>query len=96
MKLAPSILIKPIIQSDNKSTDTPLYTELKNSNLLTDLYHKCEHEPDFDCEFLNVAHDHSENENTIDSEFEDDFLDEFNDNIWDVDIYDPYLESTYY
>jgi hypothetical protein len=100
MKLTPSLLIKAVkknnTQSDKNSSIASFATEIQNSNHLTDLYHKCEYEPDFDCEFLHAGHDRRENESIIDSESEDELLDEFNDNMWDVDIYDPYLESTYY
>ena len=67
-----------------------------NSKLLGNLYHKSEDEPDFDCEFLHAAHDLNEYESIIDPESDDQLLDEFNDNQWDADIYDPYVESTYY
>ncbi|MCP2029728.1 hypothetical protein L1276_004922 [Flavobacterium sp. HSC-32F16] len=86
-----------ITQSDVHFSDAAIQSEMHNSNLLTDLYRKYDDEPDFDCEFLcDAAFDQHKDENIIDPESEDDFLDEFNDNQWDADIYDPYLESTYY
>ncbi|UPZ14808.1 hypothetical protein [Flavobacterium humidisoli] len=83
-------------QSDMNFTDTAIQPDIQNSNLLSYLYHKSEDEPDFDCEFLHAAHDLNENESIIDPESDDELLDEFNDNQWDADIYDPYVESTYY
>ncbi|MCR4033793.1 MULTISPECIES: hypothetical protein [Flavobacterium] len=67
----------------------------KSTSQLADLYQRHDDEPDFDCEFLKgISHDHSEN--IIDLEPEEDHTDDYNDNQWDADIYDPYLESTYY
>lgn len=83
-------------QSNSNFSDAATQREIQNLDLLTDLYRKFEDEPDFDCEFLHAAHNQSENESIIDPESEDDLLDEFDDNQWDADIYDPYLESTYY
>lgn len=83
-------------QSEADFSDATFNSNMQNSNLLTDLYHKHDDEPDFDCEFLSTAHDNSEIESIIDPESEDELLDEFNDNQWDADTYDPYLESTYY
>ncbi|HEY1194882.1 hypothetical protein [Flavobacterium sp.] len=60
-----------------------------------DLYLKYDDEPDFDCEFLqDITHD--SNENVIDVDSEEDLMDDYNDDQWDAEIYDPYLESTYY
>ncbi len=69
---------------------------LKSRVNCPDLYQKSDDEPDFDCEFLYASTDGIENESIIDPDPEDERLDEFNDNQWDADIYDPYLESTYY
>lgn len=82
-----------------KANITPVIEVIQSFNpdseFITDLYHRCYDEPDFDCEFLNsVSYDSSES--IIDIESEDELTDEFNDNQWDVEIYDPYLESTYY
>lgn len=90
-----------VIQSVKKfevqsETNFSLQPETQFENLLTDLYQKYDDEPDFDCEFLWASNDRSENESTIDPESEDDLTDQFDDNQWDVAIYDPYLESTYY
>jgi hypothetical protein len=82
-------------QSDMNFTNTAIQ-HIQNSKLLGNLYHKSEDEPDFDCEFLHAAHDLNEYESIIDPESDDQLLDEFNDNQWDADIYDPYVESTYY
>ncbi|WP_167443816.1 hypothetical protein [Flavobacterium cutihirudinis] len=54
------------------------------------MYHKHEDEPDFDREFLQgISYDYIEN--TVDLETEEEDTDEYNDNLWDADIYDPYL-----
>lgn len=85
------------IQSDDNSTHTASHTKENNLNILADLYRKNDDEPDFDCEFLSAGiDDYTEEENIIDPDSEDELLDEFNDNQWDANIYDPYLESTYY
>lgn len=84
------------IQSDNHLADVEFQNGIQNENFLTDSYPLFDDEPDFDCEFLSSSHDWNESENTIDAESEDDLADEFNDNQWDADIYDPYMESAYY
>mgnify|MGYP003575683337 FL=1 len=83
------------IQSNANMIDAEFYSERQTSTSL-DLYQKYEDEPDFDCEFLNGISYNEETENTIDAETDEDFADLYNDNQWDVDIYDPYLESTYF
>lgn len=83
------------IQSNTDLIDAEFYSEKQTSTSL-DLYHKHEDEPDFDCEFLHGISYNEETENTIDAEADEDFADLYNDNQWDVDIYDPYLESTYF
>ena len=84
------------IESGTNFADGAFHLQAQNENLLTDLYSKSDDEPDFDCEFLDTAYNCSENESLIDLDSEDDLADQFNDNQWDADIYDPYLESTYY
>jgi len=84
------------IKIESGTTYETFHLEAHNENLLTDLYSRSDDEPDFDCEFLGTAYSCSENENIIDLESEDELTDQFNDNQWDADIYDPYLESTYY
>lgn len=75
--------------------DAEFHSEKKYSSQLVNLYQKQEDEPDFDCEFLQgISYDYSEN--TIDLEFEEESTDDYRDNLWEADIYDPYSESTYY
>ncbi|GAA3729467.1 hypothetical protein GCM10022422_09450 [Flavobacterium ginsengisoli] len=83
------------IQSNANLIDAEFYSEKQTSASL-DLYDKHDDEPDFDCEFLQGISYNEENENTIDAEADEDFADLYNDNQWDVDIYDPYSESTYF
>lgn len=83
-------------QSNSNFIDAEFHSE-QTSTSVVDLYYKHHDEPDFDCEFLHgISHYYEENENTIDSEMDEDFADSYNDNQWDADIYDPYLESTYF
>lgn len=61
------------------------------------LYSRDIDEPDFDCEFLRTVNsDFSENMIDLNSEEEEEQADDFNDNQWDAEIYDPYEESAYY
>lgn len=72
-----------------------LNSKKQHSSQIANLYVKHEDEPDFDCEFLEVINiDHTES--VIDIEHEEDYKDDYNDNQWEADLYDPYLESTYY
>ncbi|MFD1604179.1 hypothetical protein ACFSJW_08260 [Flavobacterium artemisiae] len=83
-------------QSNANLIDAEFYTKKQSSTSMVDLYHKHHDEPDFDCEFLSISNYYEESDNTIDSEDGEDLADLYNDNQWDVDIYDPYLESTYF
>ncbi|MDQ1166481.1 hypothetical protein [Flavobacterium sp. SORGH_AS_0622] len=101
MKIAAASPVIPLfkkinIESGTNSADEAFRIETQKQNLLTDLYSRSDDEPDFDCEFLDAAYSCSENENVIDLESQDELTDLFNDNQWDAEIYDPYLESTYY
>lgn len=83
-------------QSNTTFIDAEFYAEKQSKTQVFDLYSKHHDEPDFDCEFLqDISQDFYQN-NSIDSDSEEDFADDYNDNQWDADIYDPYLESTYY
>ncbi|WET02426.1 hypothetical protein [Flavobacterium sp. YJ01] len=85
------------IQSEANAAQTAFHNESDHLKIITDLYRKNDDEPDFDCEFLSAAnHDYIQEENIIDPDSDEELSDEFNDNQWDADIYDPYLESTYY
>ncbi|MEL1253090.1 hypothetical protein AAEO57_04845 [Flavobacterium sp. DGU38] len=85
------------IQSNTNLIDAEFYSEQQTLNPLVDLYLKNHDEPDFDCEFLcGISHYYNENENTIDPETDEDPADLYNDNQWDADIYDPYVESSYF
>lgn len=84
-------------QTDTNLTVTEFNSEQPTSTPLVDLYYKHQDEPDFDCEFIyGISQYYNENENIIDPETDEDPGDLFNDNEWDADIYDPYLESTYF
>lgn len=72
------------------------YYEKTHTTTLTDLYYKYEDEPDFDCEFLTKSQEFAEEGNIDELESEDNFIDSYGDDEWDADIYDPYLESTYF
>ncbi|CAM3766820.1 hypothetical protein [Flavobacterium chungbukense] len=85
------------IQSEANAAHAGFHNESDHLNILEDLYRKNDDEPDFDCEFLFEAnHDYLQKENMIDPDSDEELSDEFNDNQWDADIYDPYLESTYF
>lgn len=83
------------IFTDINFADAEFHSEKQPATQVINLYHKPEDEPDFDCEFLQGIH-YDYSENRIDLESEEDDADEYNDNLWDADIYDPYLESTYF
>lgn len=70
------------------------YSE-KHQTPITDLYYRYEDEPDFDCEFLTVQ-DFTEQENIDELESEDNLIDSYGDDEWDAEVYDPYLESSYF
>lgn len=83
------------IISDTNFMNADSYSEKQHLSPVVNLYHKYEDEPDFDCEFLeSTTHDYSES--IIDLENEEKQMDDYNDSQWEADIYDPYLESTYY
>lgn len=71
-------------------------SEMQNLSVI-DFYKKHHDEPDFDCEFLYSTNQYDEQDETIlDLESDEEFDDQYNDKDWDVSIYDPYLESTYF
>lgn len=80
-----------------KKAITLFFTSSKKQNAapLIDLHYRNQDEPDFDCEFLHTQ-DYLENESMIDSETDEDIIDEYHDNDWDRNIYDPYTESAYF
>lgn len=80
------------IQAETKNAEN--YSE-KHQPAITDLYYKYEDEPDFDCEFLTIQ-DFTEEENIDELESEDNLIDSYGDDEWDADVYDPYLESSYF
>ena len=84
------------VKSFKNITDINYFNSKKeHSSQIVNLYAKHEDEPDFDCEFLeSITNDNTES--VIDMEYEDDYKDDYNDNQWEADLYDPYLESTYY
>ncbi|MBZ4035377.1 hypothetical protein K6T82_11415 [Flavobacterium sp. 17A] len=82
-------------QSNVKLINSEFHLEKSNEIEMLDLYYKYDDEPDFDCEFLHGI-SHEENNNTTDSEFDEDLTDDYRDNEWDIDIYDPYEEATYF
>lgn len=84
------------VKSFKNINDENLFNSKKeHSSQIANLYVKYEDEPDFDCEFLEgINNDHTES--VIDIESEDEFKDDYNDSQWEADLYDPYLESTYY
>lgn len=85
------------IASNSNFIDAEFHSENQDTPQVMDLYYKYEDEPDFDCEFLHgISYEYEQNESSIDSEYEEELIDEYNDNQWDTDIYDPYLESTYF
>jgi len=82
-------------QNSTNIIDAEFHSENLNKGKVVDLYYKYDDEPDFDCEFLSgISYD--DNKNVIDLEFDEDLADDYKDNEWDVNIYDPYLESTYF
>ncbi|RZJ52358.1 MAG: hypothetical protein EOO44_12080 [Flavobacterium sp.] len=80
-------------QSSNMDFMNTTYSEKLGINTITALYNRNDDEPDFDCEFL---YGEVLNESILDPEQDDDFKDDYNDNEWDTNIYDPYMEQTYY
>ncbi|KFF02882.1 hypothetical protein [Flavobacterium reichenbachii] len=80
--------------SDTNFKNAETYSE-KHQTTIADLYYKYEDEPDFDCEFLINSEEFAEQENIDELESED-YIDNYGDDKWDADIYDPYLESTYF
>lgn len=86
------------IPSDTNIIDAEFNPENQSTSKVINLYYKHEDEPDFDCEFLpGINSGYSEDENSIDFDSEEeDHIDEYHDDQWDMDIYDPYLESTYF
>lgn len=84
-------------QSSTRFVDAEFSPEMQSTTELIDLHYKYDDEPDFDCEFLHSSALHyDDNESTIDPDQEEDLTDHYNDRTWDMDMYDPYLESTYY
>lgn len=85
--------------SQSSGTDfinAEFYFEKPTLTNITALYSRHEDEPDFDCEFLyDDGMDSRGNESILDPDPED-YKDVFNDSEWDTDVYDPYLEQTYY
>jgi hypothetical protein len=67
-----------------------------NINAAFDLIYKSYDEPDFDCEFLTASTIKDNDESILDLEIEDDYLDDYNDQDWDTNTYDPYEELTYF
>ncbi|WP_125721810.1 hypothetical protein [Flavobacterium ustbae] len=69
----------------------------KLSHNITSLYNRHADEPDFDCEFLSGDSINARgNESILDPDPDEEFADDYNDRDWDTDIYDPYLEQSYY
>ncbi|MBE8726479.1 hypothetical protein [Flavobacterium hungaricum] len=79
---------------DMNLINTAFQTEKPALNIITALYNRNEDEPDFDCEFL-YGDTMDEGESILDPEA-DELNDDYNDNEWNTDLYDPYLEQTYY
>ncbi|QSW90142.1 hypothetical protein J0383_04820 [Flavobacterium endoglycinae] len=90
-----SYSFKPFSIANTNFTDAEFHFEKQNTSQILDLYRKHEDEPDFDCEFLKGI-THEQTENSIDLDSEQEQMDDYNDYEWDPEIYDPYLESTYY
>lgn len=83
------------IMFDKNFINAEFHSEKQHASPVVNLYQKYEDEPDFDCEFLQGISVDS-GENVIDLEYEEDYMDDYKDNQWEADVYDPYLESTYY
>ncbi|GAA3757273.1 hypothetical protein [Flavobacterium ginsengiterrae] len=66
-------------------------------NNITSLYSRHEDEPDFDCEFLYGDGIESRgNENILDPDPDDYIKNGYNDSRWNADVFNPYVEQTYY